>query len=107
MSVLNRVPVREQDPKVRATNFDEVCLGYNMEEAMEEASRCINCKNAKCIQGCPVSINIPAFVKAVKEGKITEAADIIAESFCTSGNLWTCMSAGDTVRRQVYSWYQG
>ena len=80
MSVLNRVPVREQDPKVRATNFDEVCLGYNMEEAMEEASRCINCKNAKCIQGCPASINIPAFVKAVKEGKITEAADIIAES---------------------------
>ena len=80
MSVLNRVPGREQDPKVRATNFDEVCLGYNMEEAMEEASRCINCKNAKCIQGCPVSINIPAFVKAVKEGKITEAADIIAES---------------------------
>ena len=80
MSVLNRVPVREQDPKVRATNFDEVCIGYNMEEAMEEASRCINCKNAKCIQGCPVSINIPAFVKAVKEGKITEAADIIAES---------------------------
>ena len=80
MSVLNRVPVREQDPKVRATNFDEVCLGYNMEEAMEEASRCINCKNAKCIQGCPVSINIPAFVKAVKEGKITEAADIITES---------------------------
>lgn len=80
MSVLNRVPVREQDPKVRATNFDEVFLGYNMEEAMEEASRCINCKNAKCIQGCPVSINIPAFVKAVKEGKITEAADIIAES---------------------------
>lgn len=80
MSVLNRVPVREQDPKVRATNFDEVCLGYNMEEAMEEASRCINCKNAKCVQGCPVSINIPAFVHAVKEGKITEAADIIAES---------------------------
>lgn len=80
MSVLNRVPVREQDPKVRATNFDEVCLGYNMEEAMEEASRCINCKNAKCIQGCPVAINIPAFVNAVKEGKITEAADIIAES---------------------------
>ena len=80
MCFFNRVPVREQDPKVRATNFDEVCLGYNMEEAMEEASRCINCKNAKCIQGCPVSINIPAFVKAVKEGKITEAADIIAES---------------------------
>lgn len=78
--VLKKVPVREQDPKERATNFEEVCLGYNAEEAMEEATRCINCKNAKCIQGCPVSINIPAFVKAVKEGKITEAADIIAEA---------------------------
>ena len=46
--VLKKVPVREQDPKVRATNFDEVCLGYNKEEAMEEAARCINCKKAKC-----------------------------------------------------------
>ena len=54
--VLKRVPVREQEPKVRATNFEEVCYGYNQEEAMEEASRCLNCKNAKCIQGCPVSI---------------------------------------------------
>ena len=52
--VLKKVPVREQDPKVRAANFEEVCLGYNQEEAMEEAARCINCKNAKCIQGCPV-----------------------------------------------------
>ena len=66
--VLKKVPVREQAPKVRATNFDEVCLGYNADEAMEEASRCINCKNAKCMQGCPVSINIPAFVHEVKEG---------------------------------------
>ena len=80
MDVLKRIPVREQDAKERATNFKEVCLGYNKEEAMEEASRCINCKNAQCMKGCPVSINIPAFVKAVKEGKITEAADIIAES---------------------------
>ena len=75
-----RNPMPEQPADIRNKNFEEVCLGYNMEEAMEEASRCINCKNAKCIQGCPVSINIPAFVKAVKEGKITEAADIIAES---------------------------
>ena len=58
--MMKKVPVREQDPKVRATNFEEVCLGYNKEEAMEEATRCLNCKNAKCIQGCPVSINIPA-----------------------------------------------
>ena len=67
MDVLKKVPVREQEPKVRATNFEEVCLGYNKEEAMEEAGRCINCKNAKCIEGCPVSINIPKFISEVKE----------------------------------------
>lgn len=55
MDVLKKVPVREQDAKVRAANFEEVCLGYNREEAMEEASRCINCKNAQCVKGCPVS----------------------------------------------------
>ena len=78
--VLKKVPVREQDPKVRATNFEEVCYGYNQEEAMEEASRCINCKNAKCIQGFPVGINIPAFVHEVKEGNIEEAYKIIGQS---------------------------
>ena len=78
--VLKKVPVREQEPKVRATNFDEVCYGYNREEAMEEASRCINCKNAKCIEGCPVSINIPAFVHEVKEGNFEEAYKIIGKS---------------------------
>ena len=78
--VLKKVPVREQDPKVRATNFEEVCYGYNQEEAMEEASRCINCKNAKCIQGCPVGIKIPAFVHEVKEGNIEEAYKIIGQS---------------------------
>ena len=78
--VLKKVPVREQAPKVRATNFDEVCLGYNADEAMEEASRCINCKNAKCMQGCPVSINIPAFVHEVKEGNFEKAYQIIGES---------------------------
>ena len=75
-----RVPVREQDPKVRATNFEEVCLGYNQEEAMEEATRCLNCKNSKCIEGCPVSINIPAFIQEVKEGNIEEAYKIIGQS---------------------------
>ena len=78
--VLKKVPVREQDPKVRATNFDEVCLGYNKEEAMEEASRCINCKNAKCVTGCPVNINIPGFIQKVKEGEFEEAFKIIGES---------------------------
>ncbi|MBO5241283.1 MAG: NADPH-dependent glutamate synthase [Lachnospiraceae bacterium] len=80
MDVLKKVPVREQDPKVRATNFDEVCLGYNKEEAMEEASRCINCKNAQCVKGCPVSINIPGFIEQVKEGNIEAAYQVISES---------------------------
>ena len=78
--MMKKVPVREQDPKVRATNFEEVCLVYNKEEAMEEATRCLNCKNAKCIQGCPVSINIPAFIHQVKEGNIEEAYKIIGKS---------------------------
>ena len=78
--VLKKVPVREQDPQVRATNFDEVCLGYNKEEAMEEAARCLNCKNAKCVAGCPVSINIPAFIHEVKEGNFEAAYQIISES---------------------------
>ena len=74
--MLKKVPVREQDPEVRATNFDEVCLGYNKEEAMEEAERCLNCKNAKCIQGCPVAIDIPAFIHEVKEGNSHKVAVI-------------------------------
>ena len=78
--VLKKVPVREQDPQVRATNFDEVCLGYNKEEAMEEASRCLNCKKAKCVEGCPVSINIPGFIHQVKEGNFEEAYKVISES---------------------------
>lgn len=75
-----RVPVSEQDPKVRATNFEEVCLGYSREEAMEEASRCLNCKNAQCIKGCPVSIQIPDFIQAVKDGDMEKAYHIISES---------------------------
>ncbi len=78
--VLVRIPVSEQDPKVRATNFEEVCLGYNMEEAMEEASRCLNCKNAQCVKGCPVSIQIPDFVAAIKDGDIEKAYNVISES---------------------------
>ena len=80
MDVLNKIPVREQDAAVRATNFEEVCLGYNMEEAMAEASRCITCKNAQCVKGCPVSIDIPGFVQQVKEGNIEAAYQVISES---------------------------
>ncbi|MDO4617031.1 MAG: NADPH-dependent glutamate synthase [Lachnospiraceae bacterium] len=78
--VLHKIPVREQDPKVRATNFEEVCYGYNQEEAVAEAERCIHCKNAKCIEGCPVSINIPDFIGNVKEGKFEEAYQVIGQS---------------------------
>jgi glutamate synthase (NADPH/NADH) small chain len=80
MDVLKKVPVREQDPKERAKNFDEVCFGYNLEEAQAEASRCINCKNAQCVKGCPVAIDIPGFVQKVKEGEIEDAYRIISES---------------------------
>ena len=78
--MLKKVPVREQDPKVRAANFEEVCLGYTLEEAMDEATRCLDCRNAKCIQGCPVSIDIPAFIQEVKEGNIEEAYKVIGRS---------------------------
>ena len=76
----DRVPVREQDPKVRATNFEEVCLGYNEEEAVAEAERCLNCKKPMCVTGCPVNINIPAFIEQVKNRDFEKAAQIIAES---------------------------
>ncbi len=78
--VLKKVPVREQDARVRAANFEEVCYGYNKEEAVEESQRCITCKNAKCVEGCPVSIDIPSFIAAVKEEKFEEAFQIISKS---------------------------
>ena len=80
MDVMKRIPVSEQAADVRNKNFEEVCLGYTKEEAMEEASRCINCKNAQCVKGCPVSINIPGFIEQVKEGNMEEAFKIIGES---------------------------
>lgn len=80
MDVLKKVPVREQEPDVRAKNFDEVCLGYNEEEAKEEASRCLNCKNAQCMKGCPVAIHIPEFINEVKQGNFAEAYKVIGKS---------------------------
>ena len=80
MDVLKKVPVREQEPAARAKNFEEVCLGYNKEEAMCEAERCINCKNAQCVKGCPVSIDIPKFISEVKDGNIEQAYQTISES---------------------------
>lgn len=76
---IDRVPVREQDPKVRATNFEEVCYGYNAEEAQLEASRCLNCKKPRCVDACPVGINIPAFVHQVLDGDFKGAYDTISQ----------------------------
>ena len=78
--MMKKIPVREQDAKERACNFEEVCLGYNADEAVAEAQRCLNCKNAHCVQGCPVSINIPGFVEKVKEGDFAAAYQVISES---------------------------
>ena len=80
VDVMKKIPVREQDAKERATNFEEVCLGYDAKEAMAEATRCINCKNAQCVKGCPVNIDIPGFVSKVKDGEFKEAYDVISKS---------------------------
>lgn len=80
MDMMKKIPVTEQEPLVRAKNFKEVCLGYSEEEAVAEAARCLNCKNPRCVAGCPVSIDIPAFIQAVKEREFERAAQIIAES---------------------------
>ena len=79
VDVMKRIPVREQEPAVRAKNFDEVCLGYNKEEAMAEASRCLQCKNPRCVQGCPVNIDIPGFIKEVVDGNTGEAYKVISK----------------------------
>ncbi len=73
-----RVPVREQDPKVRSGNFEEVCLGYNVEEAVLEASRCLQCKKPACMEACPVSIKIPQFIAQIAQRDFEEAARVIA-----------------------------
>lgn len=80
MDMMHKVPVREQDPKVRATNFEEVCYGYNEEEARMEAQRCLDCKKPRCVAGCPVNIDIPGFILQVKEGNYEEAARVIGLS---------------------------
>ncbi len=80
MDVLKKVPVREQEAQVRAKNFEEVCLGYNEQEAVEESERCLNCKNAQCVKGCPVSIDIPGFISEIKNQDFEKAYEILSES---------------------------
>ncbi|MBO5692943.1 MAG: NADPH-dependent glutamate synthase [Tidjanibacter sp.] len=78
-NIISRTPVREQDPVKRAANFEEVCYGFNVEEAQREASRCLNCRNPRCVQACPVNIQIPNFIAEVVAGNYQQAANIIAE----------------------------
>ncbi len=79
MDMTKKVKISEQDPKIRATNFKEVCLGYTKEEAILEASRCLECKNPMCVIGCPVSVHIPQFISKIKDGDFDEAFKIISE----------------------------
>lgn len=80
MDRMKRTVISEQDPKVRATNFEEVCLGYSAEEAIQEASRCLNCKNPRCVSKCPVSVSIPEFISKVKENDFEGAIKVISKS---------------------------
>ena len=82
---LTKVPVPEQDAKVRSRNFEEVCLGYTKEQAMEEATRCLNCKNKPCVGGCPVNIHIPEFIAKVAEGDFKAAYEIISDTNALPG----------------------
>ena len=75
-----RIPIKEQDPKIRATNFDEVCLGYSEDQAKLEANRCLECKNPQCVKGCPVQIDIPSFIKEIKNGNPLNAYNVIKKS---------------------------
>ena len=77
---LQKNPMPSQDPQVRNKNFQEVALGYTKEIALDEAARCLNCKNMPCVKGCPVSIEIPNFIEKVKEGDFEGAYQVIAKS---------------------------
>ena len=79
MDVLKKVPVREQEPLVRAHNFEEVCFGYNLEEAKAEASRCLTCKNPRCVEGCPVNVDIPGFIEKLKDGDAAAAYGVLSK----------------------------
>src|SRR5699024_4836115 len=82
---LTKVPVPEQDAKVRSRNIEEVCRGYTKEQAMEEATRCLNCKNKPCVGGCPVNIHIPEFIAKVAEGDFKAAYEIISDTNALPG----------------------
>ena len=101
-----KVPMPEQDPQIRARNFKEVTLGYTEEQAVEEAGRCLGCKNPACVQGCPVNVRIPEFIKKIQERDFKAAYEIV-----TSTNALPALSGrvcpGDPVRSQVRPRFEG
>ena len=97
----NKHEMPTQAPEVRARNFNEVALGYTMEIALEEAKRCLNCKNRPCVTGCPVNVNIPDFIMKIKDGDFEGAYQIIA-----AGGLRTRLPAGNAVRKQMHHGHQ-
>ena len=97
-----RVKMNELDPEYRSrTRLEEVNLGLTKEQAMQEAERCLDCPNPTCMQGCPVNINIPTFIKNIERGEFLEGDK------CPARCLRSCMSAGETMREQVYPFENG
>ncbi len=82
---LNRVDMPRQEPGLRAKNFREVALGYSLEQAQAEANRCILCPRHPCVEGCPVGIDIPGFIEAIRQGDLPEAARILKEKNALPG----------------------
>ncbi len=105
---LKKNPMPSQDPNVRNKNFDEVALGYTEEQAIDEAQRCLNCKNKpKCVNGCPVNVHIPEFIAKVAEGKFDEAYQIITSTNSSARHLRPCLPPGEPVREQCVRGIKG
>ena len=77
---MQKTPMPEQDPIARGHNFQEVALGYTAEMAVNEANRCLNCKNMPCVSGCPVGVKIPSFIDCIKKGEFAKAYSVIRET---------------------------
>ena len=119
---LNRVDMPKQEPFIRAKNFNEVALGYNAEMAMSEANRCIQCPKRPCVEGCPVNVDIPDFIKALRDGNLPEAVKVLksknslpgisgrvcpqesqCENFCSLGKKGAPIAIG-RLERYVADW---
>ena len=104
---LSKLPAREQDPNIRNCNFEEVSQGYDEAMAIEEATRCLNCKHMPCVAGCPVNVRIPEFIQLVIQGKFMEANDVIRSTNALPAVCGQRLPAGDPVRGEVRARHQG